>query len=274
MELMEFYDRRIWRWWVTSDIIGKSNDMIQIQSQEDGNEPPLSASVHKELLCFYSPYYTAAIKGRFSESRKDLFTLGLGASQTRLFVEWLYTGRCEHNPWNQHGSDDICALYVFADQTDIIALRRTITTRLSSSVRRPVTPDELASLVSQLPGSSGLRRFLLEEAVSYRMYAEYKGTATPWDWEQQGYFPEDFPEDFYAQLLSGHLQNEGQGFGSPRLNNQCNYHEHEDGEEWKMTCGRNFIQRSVSKPQLEYFRNPSEKDRIHGTYRPAACILQ
>ncbi|KAK6004755.1 hypothetical protein QM012_008617 [Aureobasidium pullulans] len=167
MELMEPYDRRIWRWWVMSYIISKSHDAIQIKSQDDDSESPSIATVNKELLCFYSPYYTAAIKGSFSECHKKVFTLRLSALQTQMFVEWLYIGRYEYvSPQN----DDIhmCALYILADQTDIIALRRTIMARMRFCYR-PMTPGLMVRTVSQLPGGSGLRRYLLEEAVAEQM---------------------------------------------------------------------------------------------------------
>ncbi|KAG9568538.1 hypothetical protein KCU71_g3053, partial [Aureobasidium melanogenum] len=258
MELMDTYDRRIWRWWVMSDIIGKSNDeKIKIQSQEDDSVSPFCATVHKELLCFYSPYYTAAIKGRFSESRKDLFTLGLSASQTRLFVEWLYTGRFERTFMD---AADMYVLYLFADQTDIIALRRSIIDSLVRRLRSLTDPGDMGRLVSQLPSRSGLRRFFLEEALAERARALRNGKVVAWNWEQQGYVAEDFPEDFYAQLVNGHLRNGGKEPGPLIFSNTCNYHEHEDGEEWKMTCGRNFVPRSVRKPQLAYLMDPSIED--------------
>ncbi|KAG9959158.1 hypothetical protein KCU61_g7685, partial [Aureobasidium melanogenum] len=258
MELMDTYDRRIWRWWVMSDIIGKSNDdKIKVQSQEDDSESPFCATVHKELLCFYSPYYTAAIKGHFSESHRDLFNLRLNASQTRLFVEWLYTGRFERIFMD---ATDMYALYLFADRTDIIALRRSIMDSLARYLRRPTDPGDMGRLVSQLPSRSGLRRFLMEEALAERARALRNGKVAAWDWEQQGYVAKDFPEDFYAQLVNGHLRNGGKEFDPLSFSNACHYHEHEDGEEWKMTCGRNFVPRSVTKPQLAYLLDPSVED--------------
>ncbi|KAG9675056.1 hypothetical protein KCV03_g2807, partial [Aureobasidium melanogenum] len=258
MELTDTYDRRIWRWWVMSDIIGKSNDeKIKIQSQEDDTKYPFCTTVHKELLCFFSPYYTAAIKGRFSESRTDLFTLRISASQTRLFVEWLYTGRFERTFMD---ATDMYVLYLFADQTDIIALRRSIIDSLVRHLRSPRDPGDMGRLVSQLPSRSGLRRFFLEEALAERARALRNGKVVAWNWEQQGYVAEDFPEDFYAQLVNGHLRNGGKEPGPLSFSNTCNYHEHEDGEEWKMTCGRNFVPRSVRKPQLAYLMDPSIED--------------
>lgn len=147
-------------------------------------------------------------------------------------MEWLYTGRCEISSRDEA---DMYALYLFADQTDIIALRRSIINSLARRFCNRTKPADMGRLISQLPSRSGLRRFLLEEAIAERMSVLRIGKVTSWDWEQQGYVPEDFPKDFYAQLVNGHLQNGGKGFRRPGFGNACHYHEHDDGEEWKMS---------------------------------------
>ncbi|CAD0109458.1 unnamed protein product [Aureobasidium uvarum] len=205
--------------------------MIRVKSQDDGSGFIFSTTVHKEYLCFYSPYYTAAIKGGFSERHKDLFTLELSGKQTKTFVVWLYTGRLEYNAWKGVDHSDVYALYVFADQTDIIALRRTIMTCLVTCLRRPATPGDMARLVSQLPQHSGLRRFLLDEAIADRNIQERENKMVAWDWKKRGYLPEDFPADFYAQLVNGHLTKKARGYGDP-TSNACHYHEHVDTQEW------------------------------------------
>ncbi|THV82064.1 hypothetical protein D6D26_10288, partial [Aureobasidium pullulans] len=132
----EFDDARIWRWWTLPDIVGRSSEMIQIQSQGNDDDKLYRATVHKELLCFYSTYYTAAIKDQFSEAQKHLFTVELSYEQTRLFVTWLYSGRLEHQPDELIDEEDAYALYIFADQTDIIALRRTVMTFVIDSTAK------------------------------------------------------------------------------------------------------------------------------------------
>ncbi|CAD0092308.1 unnamed protein product [Aureobasidium vineae] len=230
MDLMETYDKRIWR----CDIIGKSSEMIGIKSQDDDSSFNFCTTVHKELLCFYSPYYTAAMKGGFSERHKDIFTLELSGKQTKMFVKWLYTGCLECYAWREDDNNDAYALYVFADQTDIIALRRTVMTCLATCLRRPATPGEMARLVSQFPEHSGLRRFLLDEAIADRKFQERENKVVAWDWKKRGYLPEDFPEDFYAQLVIGHVKKKRWSFGSS-TSNPCHYHEHEDGEEFSLS---------------------------------------
>lgn len=203
--------------------------MIQVKSLKDDNGFEFCADVHKELLCFYSPYYAAAMKGQFAESRQNSFTLELDHRQTQVFVEWLYTGRVEVEFWRGKHNDDLHALYIFADQTDIIALRRSIMSCLASAGRVPPTGRDMASLVSQLPDSSGLRLFLLEEAQAEWGTREGTNILTEQYWQRCGYVREDFPEDFYAQLLKGYRDS------FTPSSNACDYHEHDDDKEWKMS---------------------------------------
>jgi hypothetical protein len=207
--------------------------MIQIKSQKDDSGSEFCADVHKELLCFYSPYYTAAIKGSFSESLQESFTLELDCGQTQLFVEWLYTGRCDLDPVQEFNNNDLHALYIFADQTDIIAFRRSIMTSLVSTLRTPATPGEMARLVSDLPNDSGLRLYLLEEAVAEWKLDESSNVVTEEDWKSRGYFPKDFSPEFWDQLV-----NDEHGSYLPSCI-ACDFHEHTNEEEWKMSKENN-----------------------------------
>jgi hypothetical protein len=206
--------------------------MIQIKSQKDDSGSEFCADVHKEFLCFYSPYYTAAIKGKFSESRSESFSLELDHTQTQLLVEWLYTGRCDHDLWQQVNNKNMHAFYIFADQTDMIAFRRSIVSCLITAGRAPPTPSDMAKVVSQLPDNSGLRLYLMEEAVG-EMRAYEDRLVTEAEWKMRGYIPEDSPEEFWNRLVNG-----PHDVWLPSLN-ACDYHEHTDEEEWKMSKKNN-----------------------------------
>jgi hypothetical protein len=203
--------------------------MIQIKSQKDDSGSEFCADVHKELLCFYSPYYTAAIKGGFCESHQESFTLELDCVQTRIFVDWLYTGRCDTDPWQEIDDSDMHTLYIFADKTDIIAFRRSIMTSIVALARTPAAPEELVNVVSVLPDDSGLRLFLLEEAVAEWRFNADEVVVTEEDWKMRGYFPKDFSPEFWDQLVNGEHD--------PYLPSciACDFHEHTDEEEWKMS---------------------------------------
>lgn len=251
----EFDDARIWRWWtfpcvsiatvsitradLCRDIVGRSSEMIQIQSQGNDDDKLYRATVHKELLCFYSTYYTAAIKGQFSESQKHSFVVELNYEQTRLFVTWLYSGRLEYHPDDGLDSEDVFALYIFADQTDVIALRRTVISFLVDSAAqhyREIHLSDLHKIVPQLPEQSQLRRFLLEEATVYGtgncLQGLYDGIAD--DQTSEGSYG-----DFLKQLLEGVSENvEKEKIGEKIIGypeNPCDFHEHTNEREWS-TC--------------------------------------
>jgi hypothetical protein len=86
------------------------------------------AHVHKSLLCHYSTYYEAAIFRNFYEATRDYFTLDLDKNCADWFVRWLYSGQLgDRRPQNPE-DEDLYRLYIFADEKDILALRRTIMT--------------------------------------------------------------------------------------------------------------------------------------------------
>ena len=237
--------------------------MITVKSLKDDTGTVFSTDVHKELLCLYSPYYAAAIKGKFAESRQDSFTLELNEKRTQLFVEWLYTGRVEVEFWRGTHNDDLHALYVFADQTDIIALRRSIMSYLAIAGRVPPTGRDMTRLVSQLPDSSGLRLFLLEEAQSEWGMREGSNILTEQYWKRCGYVREDFPEDFYDLLLKGYRDS------FMPSSNACDYHEHDDKQEWKMSMDIEQAHKLIKLMMCASLRHPFRSTQCVG----ASCSL-
>ncbi|THZ54083.1 hypothetical protein D6C86_09592 [Aureobasidium pullulans] len=272
----ELDDARIWRWWtlpcvafatvnmtradLCRDIVGRSSEMIQIQSQGNDGDKLYRATVHKELLCFYSTYYTAAIKGQFSESQKHSFIVELNYEQTRLFVTWLYSGRLEYHPDDALDSEDVFALYIFADQTDIIALRRTVMSFLVDSAAehyREIHLSDLHKIVPQLPEQSQLRRFLLEEATVYGTGNYLQGL---YDGIANDQTSEDCYGDFLKQLLEGvseNVEKEKAGekiIGHPE--NPCDFHEHTNEREWSTSCNyRCTWYLEAKKPRPGYFKD-------------------
>ncbi|TIA46994.1 hypothetical protein D6C77_10376 [Aureobasidium pullulans] len=272
----EFDDARIWRWWtlpcvsiatvnmtradLCKDIVGRSSEMIQIQSQGNDDDKLYRATVHKELLCFYSTYYTAAIKGQFSESQKHSFIVELNYEQTRLFVTWLYSGRLEYHPDDGLDSEDVFALYIFADQTDVIALRRTVISFLVDSAAqhyREIHLSDLHKIVPQLPEQSQLRRFLLEEATVYGTGNYLQGL---YDGIANDQTSEDCYGDSLKQLLEGVSENiEKKKAGEKTIGypeNPCDFHEHTNEREWSTSCNyRCTWYLEAKKPRPGYFKD-------------------
>ncbi|CAD0112086.1 unnamed protein product [Aureobasidium uvarum] len=85
--------------------------------------------VHKSLLCHYSTYYNVAIDGSFQEASKTSFELELNEEQAKWLVSWLYSGSLEDH-LSHPDTEQLFCLYIFADKTDILALRRRVMTKL------------------------------------------------------------------------------------------------------------------------------------------------
>ncbi|KAI5241285.1 hypothetical protein E4T43_05522 [Aureobasidium subglaciale] len=103
------------------------------------------ATIHRELICYFPKDYNALLKGRFSESGQKKITLRMSKYKARLLVTWLYTG---------HIADDVdyqnlFQLYVFADQTDILALRRVIMNQIHRNSHEKKNPG-LANVAEAL----------------------------------------------------------------------------------------------------------------------------
>ncbi|KEQ61199.1 uncharacterized protein M437DRAFT_76758 [Aureobasidium melanogenum CBS 110374] len=181
-----------------------------------------SASVHKELLCFFSPYYTAALKGIFAEALNKTLTLDLPNHQMANLVSWLYSGNTI-----DFTEYDLLDLYVFADEKMMLAFRRSIMTRLIQfhDPGYEHMEDDLAMpYVKRLPESSGLFRYFIDYWV---------GMA---EWDVDGRIPRKF---FYEALerfgsLSEDNHSEAKS-GDHRtcLARACNYHEHVNKTEWR-----------------------------------------
>ncbi|THV91338.1 hypothetical protein D6D25_09624 [Aureobasidium pullulans] len=103
-----------------------SSDMMKINSQNKS----FSATVHRELLCYYSPYYTAALEGGFAVAQTNTITVDLSDEETADLVSWLYSGQIISSYYSQ-----LFDVYVFADEKKMLALRRS-PTEVPSTVSR------------------------------------------------------------------------------------------------------------------------------------------
>lgn len=234
-----------------SYIISTSTDMIELRATNvdsdsefgvDGpNTAPFKALVHKDLLCFYSPYHRAALKGEFAEAKQDFLTLDLPATQARRFVSWLYIGFFLPKEFTA-----LYALYVFGDQTENMALCRFVMSKLVQIGRGKNANDHRLSLttieasmktLNMLPTTSPLFRYIVDNLVNH--------------WDANQLFDKkmcgsyDIPKEALFQIMSGlaskpvPLVNVSSGpvfvarSKCPCCQHQCNYHDHESMEEWK-----------------------------------------
>jgi hypothetical protein len=194
-------------------------NIINTKLNKDGK--PFHTSIHKELLCYYSSYYTAALKGGFSEAKKDTITMQLPYDLMTDLVSWLYSGtiisRVETN---------LMDLYVFADEKMMLAFRRSIMSRLIEC-HDPKTgmlaAKDAMPYLNHLPQYSGLFRYL----VDYWAYVWSQGNAksglATFDVDKR------LPRTFFYQVvekLSSMVRSNDTNAGRIALDNACNYHEH------------------------------------------------
>ena len=178
--------------------------------------------VHEDLLCFFSEYYRAALQGGFLEAGNKSVVLDLKTADCHSLVGWLYTGRLPDAPRN-----DLFGLYVFADSTDILALRRAIMTRVVKSENQTLpTFSEAAVALDSLPSTSPLYRYLLDTYTHHWMF-EY---ATKEDMLPYGFLM-DWIERAAKRTC---VVSEESCSKCPCCDtNFCDYHEHGSFEEWK-----------------------------------------
>lgn len=105
-------------------LISMDPTIVKLTAESDDK---VSISVHKELLCGFSPYYRAAIDGSFEEAKKSSFTAKTTPEALRMFVKWVYTRRLRDDD-GTIDLDTAVDLYIFADMIDVLALRRDIVT--------------------------------------------------------------------------------------------------------------------------------------------------
>ncbi|KEQ86726.1 hypothetical protein M438DRAFT_251390, partial [Aureobasidium pullulans EXF-150] len=118
------------------------------------------AVIHRDLLCHFSTYYTALLKGGFAEAGTDNVTFELDRPQARMLITWLYSGSITEDA-RYH---DIFDLYLFADMTDIRALRKSIMDHLHKHSHEKGNPrlKHVAKVLAVLSKSSGLVRWMVD----------------------------------------------------------------------------------------------------------------
>lgn len=191
------------------------------------------ALVHKTLLCHYSTYYDAAIYGKFQEANIDHFDIGLDKSCAEWFVRWLYSGKLS-GPDANTGTEELFRLYVFADEKDILALRRDVMTRLME-FDSALPYSEIALPINSLPPSAPLYKFIVEWHSHH--WWPVKRDFGPQD---QGY--EDLPKEFLHLVMRGLVLRPGSNSNSIGTNpscaccgSPCRFHEHKSYEEWQQS---------------------------------------
>lgn len=122
-------------------------------------------AVHMNLLTHFSPYYRSVLEGRWLEAEPIYLETTASAGVVEHFVSWLYMNNLANRSGHYSGVS-LSKLYVFANMTDIIALRRDIMTVFFND------PTILKSgptniLFSNLPDTSPIRKWMLQSYICH-----------------------------------------------------------------------------------------------------------
>jgi hypothetical protein len=191
------------------------------------------ALVHKSLLCHYSTYYEAAIHGSFQEAASDHFNLGTNKDCAEWFLSWLYSGQLEIPELR---TETLLHLYVFADEKDILALRRDAMTRLMQLGPIHLSFSDITLAVNSLLPSAPLYKFIVEWYTHH--WEKYEVDA-----QDPAY--EFLPKEFLHLVMCGLASRANaslQSGGEPSCaccGHSRRFHEHASYEEWlesKFVC--------------------------------------
>jgi hypothetical protein len=148
------------------------------------------------------------------------------------FRTWLRDGRLTFR-WDRLLPEQLVRLYVFANYYDFPALRRTIMTTLvldkhGNKASRRLLTSQFADYVSQLPRASPLYQWLAS-VWAHHIY-DYVNSNSPQAYQLENDMPEEFRELIHSIRSNGRR---------PSLceccHNPCDYHEHQNEQEWKMS---------------------------------------
>ncbi|CAG8950240.1 hypothetical protein HYFRA_00008478 [Hymenoscyphus fraxineus] len=80
--------------------------------------------VHQSFLCFYSPYFNAALKGPFKEGQSQTVHLEeMCPTAFSIFVNWLYCQRIERSDKEPLLRENLLELWLLADRLNIPRLQ-------------------------------------------------------------------------------------------------------------------------------------------------------
>ncbi|KAI4744540.1 hypothetical protein E4T50_05141 [Aureobasidium sp. EXF-12298] len=216
----------VWSLEAVSAAITKSTETIKLSSKR----AKVVVSVHRELLCFFSSYFSAALNGKFLEAQKDYFEVELLGQRLKSFVTWIYTGGMTQAAMG-HDID----LYVFSDQVDIMALRRAALNQVAKK-KRLLAYDHLAYLHQNLAQTSPLLRYTTDFYIAHWEPSDDSDDPCCLDDDTD---PDHLLAQFLYQVLKGVATRRlVDSPGCPCCNDICRYHEHSSKEEWEATCGQ------------------------------------
>lgn len=208
----------------TSGIIATSDDFTALISKDDddsGREFHV-AEVQRDLLCFFALYYRALLNRKFKEAAHNTVLLDMDPACCKMFVNWLYTGFIP-----QDEVRSLCQLYIFADQTMNLTLRRTIMTQPFDCKFDPSISDPtISALLSSLPSNSSLSRYLFDRFVHHTRHSGRHLRTREYDDALYNCIPVEFARKLKTRLAPHREVSQD----CSCCHSPCNYHQHENTE--------------------------------------------
>ena len=206
--------------------MGDFPETVEVRVSHHALTDEFIIETHKVLLVRSSPYYRAVFQGRFADWKQETFTMEISYEDMHTFQMWLYYGELNLDR-DIIDYQQLIRLYIFADYYGFPALRRAIMSLLvqhnkeHDHCRVPHLPL-LEDCLSQLPHTSPLYQWLAGTWSEHIDDLEEYGPDAQHLWHEM-------PLDFRLLVFSSRRY-----VGACYCcHNPCNFHEHENEEEWK-----------------------------------------
>lgn len=185
------------------------------------------------MMGIYTTNIRAAFNGSFKEAEQKNFSVDATYTTMAIVLGWLYTGMIT----GLDGVSDfhhLTKVYIFADQKDIVALRRQVLAEISISSSATVPAWASVDMAySHLPESSQFRQFLMARFVAHWDYSCDGDEAEGARREAIRYAPKEFLYDILV-AQSRHRSEGAFAIGDDPhcrcCHDICSFHEHESNE--------------------------------------------
>ncbi|CAD0111387.1 unnamed protein product [Aureobasidium uvarum] len=218
-----------WNAFQVAKIIGRATEMIQLTPTNNEPDEGVTDTTESENG---SKTFQAAVHNKS-------LVLELDSECCYLLIGWLYTGQ---RTTSKLRWDLLFNLYVFADKTDMLALRRHIMTviRTWRTHSQPPLFEDATIALESLPPFSPSYRWLLD-LYTHHWMPDYRA-------------PEDvLPNGFLmawikrAAARTCVVKREACADCPCCEAALCDFHEHESIGEWKLTCGNKTSHKTSPK---------------------------
>ncbi|THX78067.1 hypothetical protein D6D04_05981 [Aureobasidium pullulans] len=194
----EEWKRRVWNITKMANLVSGSTAMVILLDEDEQNPFP----VHKDLLCFYSPYHDRLLNGPFKEAGSTRIKLPVTSLVLKLFSTWLYT-----------------------DSLNCIALERAAFVQLYKLIRLAKGPMQIFKLVDNGLEHSGLYKYWVDYWAAHYDSMIPRILVDP--------LPSTFAHHLLLRKCELDLNPKTNGNECRCCENPCNYHMHESIEERK-----------------------------------------